>query len=581
MVRFNDKPQIENSQISEDDILPITDMDSSENDKKITLGQIKDFVNDGKEKADSDLVNTQMVTDGIISAPNGVFETSNNNQAITVKNGLKMVFANGRADETGRYAVIEHTTEQDITQSIITLSDGTYELFLTNNDTILFIPITSVYISEEEPTLEEDNAYWYSLIENYWKSTTNSGESWSTATIGSLGNITIVENLITDIYTNQPVGIVSFEVLKALSSNDTVDINNPTTLLDFKWSDHALNNLSWLNADTFSWQSGDVYTSVYEHLLSDIEEVESETETIGSHEITFYSAEDGHKIVLANQEQTVANIYTATGVAWYYILDTTNRQFKLPRTKYNFNGLRDKVGKFIPESLPNITGTIGGQRIPYASPGGAIYWENVGSAYYSNPVASVGDYRISFNASLSSPTYQDGAPVQERATQMYLYFYVGETVQNAKLIDAGRIAEQLDGKADIDLSNCENTNSKAIDGQVVYYYSILSNATTIGSYTLSLANILPNDGYAYMVYGFMTAHRDDTSGVDTQLQLNDGAGQLTCFCEVDGAHNQRNNSTWEAYVPANNRNLYLYVFSYNLTSSSVTMIRYRRLGKNI
>lgn len=34
-----------------------------------------------------------------------------------------------------------------------------------------------------------------------------------------------------------------------------------------------------------------------------------------------------------------------------------------------------------------------------------------------------------------------------------LYYYVGETVQNANLIDAGRIGEQLAGKADIDLAN--------------------------------------------------------------------------------------------------------------------------------
>ena len=36
---------------------------------------------------------------------------------------------------------------------------------------------------------------------------------------------------------------------------------NPT-LLDFKWTDHILNDVSWLRADTFSWQPGNVYELV-------------------------------------------------------------------------------------------------------------------------------------------------------------------------------------------------------------------------------------------------------------------------------------------------------------------------------
>ena len=36
-------------------------------------------------------------------------------------------------------------------------------------------------------------------------------------------------------------------------------------------SDHLINEISWLRADTFSWQSGSVYVRAYQHLVDDID----------------------------------------------------------------------------------------------------------------------------------------------------------------------------------------------------------------------------------------------------------------------------------------------------------------------
>ena len=108
-------------------------------------------------------------------------------------------------------------------------------------------------------------------------------------------------------------------------------LNLPFTLFQYQFTDHILNNASWLRADTFSWASGAVYVSAYEHLVDDIDNITAETETIAGYTVTFYRATDGHKICLADQESTVADIFTATGVAWYYILDTANQRFKLPK----------------------------------------------------------------------------------------------------------------------------------------------------------------------------------------------------------------------------------------------------------
>ncbi|MBO5704514.1 MAG: hypothetical protein J6R99_00680, partial [Alphaproteobacteria bacterium] len=171
------------------------------------------------------------------------------------------------------------------------------------------------------------------------------------------------------------------------------------------WSDYVINDMSWLRADTFSWQSGDTYKSAYEHLVADsksgikyyawartldgeisytttetpktndityykdtdgefktyrkVMEVDTnsiydsasyelvrdsskdetapqkQTDTIGDITITYYLADDGHKICLPDQESNLVALYEATGVAWYFILDEENKQFKLPRSKHN------------------------------------------------------------------------------------------------------------------------------------------------------------------------------------------------------------------------------------------------------
>ena len=286
-------------------------------------------------------------------------------------------------------------------------------------------------------------------------------------------------------------------------------------LLSFSWFDHQLNDQRWLRADTFSWQSGETYSSAYQHLLDDIGYVrymipnddiqekfyrspsddttmfawtnqystlytESEfpengdifyyhnqvfgtvlstgteagssavtptTETIGSYTITYYPATDGHKIVLADQETAASNIYSESGVAWYYILDTTNTRFKLPRTKYAFTGLRDTVGKYVPETLPSPT--ISEQ-----------LYEEEGAV--QNHIADGGNSTgATWSHTIIDDVYKVDAPVQQRATQMYLYFYVGQFAQSATEQTAGLNSELFNGKADINLNNITSIDKVA------------------------------------------------------------------------------------------------------------------------
>jgi len=197
-------------------------------------------------------------------------------------------------------------------------------------------------------------------------------------------------------------------------------------LFDFKYSDYLLNDPNWVNADANNWCSSTNYPNAYEHLTDDLDGITSETETIGSYTITFYRATDGHKICLADQETTIANIFTETGVAWYYLVDTANTRFKLPRNQFGFVGIRNSVSDFVNESLPNITGkySITACRQNELAASGALYGDDKQTGYNGGNNGRACPAYFGFDASLSSPTYQNNAPVQQRAIQTYLNFYL-------------------------------------------------------------------------------------------------------------------------------------------------------------
>ena len=177
-----------------------------------------------------------------------------------------------------------------------------------------------------------------------------------------------------------------------------------------------------------------------------------QSETIAGITIQFYLADDGHKICPASEESNVVAIYTATGVAWYYIIDTTNERFKLPRTKFGFTGLRDTVGNYVEPGLPNITGYLGLADRSHNAENratGCFSWNNQQGTQGKAPSNDSDGYDAYFDASQSNVIYGANTTVQPPATQMYLYFYVGEFTQTALENTAGITTEEMNNKVNI------------------------------------------------------------------------------------------------------------------------------------
>lgn len=215
------------------------------------------------------------------------------------------------------------------------------------------------------------------------------------------------------------------------------------------WSDHLYNDASYLRADTFSWHDADIYVTGYNELLKEynnencVEEVENG--------VTFKRSPNGFKIANADQHDNVRLAYENTGIAWFYLLDTENERFKLPRTEYGFTGVRDGVGNPVEAGSPDIQGNLGLYVRGDGAVSGAFYADSTKGTQAMLADGAVN--KLGFKASRSNPIYGNSDTVQPPATQMYLYFYVGAYKISETEVNLGQMSEVLNNKVDIDFNN--------------------------------------------------------------------------------------------------------------------------------
>lgn len=281
-----------------------------------------------------------------------------------------------------------------------------------------------------------------------------------------------------------------------IGDNDLVftpDISCRLPLLAPMFFDHITNDMSWLRADTFSWQSGDAYKAAYEHLNSDFfnsQDLEHlKSDIIGDIEIVYFQADDGHKICLPDQEEDIAALYNQTGAADYYILDTENKQFKLPRnqkrrlirafndgnTWYNLysDGWVEQGGFVAPTSADSTAMTF------------PIEFANAKWTMTANPVdaSTTQIYTISFNnRTTTGCTLYRGGNVRGFTTVWracgyaaeseyagagveYEYYYVGNFEQSAIEQTAGITAETLNGKVDLPTGKAQSDVDFVVESQ--------------------------------------------------------------------------------------------------------------------
>ena len=211
---------------------------------------------------------------------------------------------------------------------------------------------------------------------------------------------------------------------------NTLENVNGFTLLESKYSDKPLYNESWLLSNG-QWNAKAVYLTVYEGL-----QVEYNSEIEAGTTVTLPSGVSYTKRGLS------VKLSTETYTDYDFVLNTADETFRLPLKTKLASG-KAIVGNGMTLGLTNGTQTGGLAGYSNGSTNANIAYKDTYGVTVGNTTTGT-----SITGSLGITADPTKSGIELSDSGLYLYYYVGETVQNANLIDAGRIGEQLANKQD-------------------------------------------------------------------------------------------------------------------------------------
>lgn len=242
-----------------------------------------------------------------------------------------------------------------------------------------------------------------------------------------------------------------------------IELNNPFSLLDYKYSEYELSNASWLLSNG-QYNSGATYPAVYNFLLQ-----------------------------IYNGTTTKAGVSVKLSTETYadtdFVVNTTDTTFRLPLKVALASG-KGVAGNGKTLGLKTNNNDAGVILLGSGADGNAGSYlratvqadnQNIGtSVSYSGAAGST-----STVVGLNTDPTKSG--IETSSTGLYLYFYVGETVQDANIIAAASVLTDV-----ADLKNASNFSSLGKEtvvgwGMPDFSAGISVNAT---SYTAPKAGIV-------------------------------------------------------------------------------------------
>ena len=244
------------------------------------------------------------------------------------------------------------------------------------------------------------------------------------------------------------------------------------------------------------------------------------------------------------------------GVCGKFVYDSVNNTVRLPKVTGIIEGTTDlsALGDLVEESLPNITGTIGSlQEARTIHATGVFSQVSTGDSGWSG--STNGSYDVTFNAHNSSSTYQDNAPVQPQTIKAFYYIVIATSTKTDTEVDIDEIATDLNGKADVDLTNVNNSGASRVAGWTMPSdtYDTLTIGASDTQYTA------PANGYF--------AFYPRPANANTLIAMHNLTAKLSTYA-------QATNATWQysAWVPASKGDSCSIYYSGALASGSLYFI---------
>ena len=196
------------------------------------------------------------------------------------------------------------------------------------------------------------------------------------------------------------------------------------------------------------------------------------------------------------QWQSSVSTYGSCGK---FVYDSVNNTVRLPKITGKIEGTTDAtaLGDLAPllVKLPNITGQFGARGMEYTNviSNGAFYI--AGAHDVASGSGATGVY-FGFDASRSSSVYSGNGSdttIHEQAIKVLYYIVIATSTKTDIQVDIDEIATDLNGKADVDLTNCTDVaNIKmAHNAMPSNTYINLTLGASGSTYTA------PADGYVY------------------------------------------------------------------------------------
>lgn len=371
------------------------------------------------------------VRDCIFKAPNGLPSVSGN--VVSLPTGTTLLCANGV--DSNRAAINEKiTTANAISVSVsqtgasngILFFDGTYNTLNYKSEGEYFRQIT-------QPTITTTYGMWYNPNTNEYKVTSNTGSTWTKIKAAEIGRFT----------TNSSGNIDSFTPRHPLVV---------ATMDDIKEQNKIVRNIGEIVASTIE------LTDAGLHLLDgSLLSGSGSYDAFVSYIARLYAADP-----TANYFTTEANWQASVltyGVCGKFVYDSVNNTVRLPKVTGFVEGTIDAnaLGDLVEAGLPNITGTaIFGADITDTT--GALYISRYNLKNENGSGANNGD-ELAIDASHSNAIYGNSNTVQPQSINVFYYIVVATTTKTDIEVNIDEIATDLNGKADIDLSNINPTQT--------------------------------------------------------------------------------------------------------------------------
>ena len=155
---------------------------------------------------------------------------------------------------------------------------------------------------------------------------------------------------------------------------------------------------------------------------------------------------------------------TYYGVCGKFVYNSTNNTVRLPKITGIIEGTTDvtALGDLVEAGLPNITGSA--YNWGWCANGdseGAFTVDSYSSANSPDVVANpnIGYAGWLFDASRSSLIYGNSSTVQPQTIKAFYYIVVATSTKTDIQVDIDEIATDLNGKADVDLTNLSDTGN--------------------------------------------------------------------------------------------------------------------------